>query len=105
MNHVIRTNRYKKRSPHYSAYTKPAGKTKNNNWQSVLAKKIIIQSFACIAIIFFISWLQGQTGESAVDIVSQIRLQVVEKNITPDVIYESIANTYEECSQYLQGGE
>ena len=102
LNHVIRTNRYKKRTPHYSAYTKPAGRTKNNNWQSVLAKKIILQSVVCIAIIFLITWLQGQTEEPLADITSQIRLRVIEKNIAPDDIYESIANTYEECTQYLQ---
>jgi len=104
LNHAIRTTRYKKRIPYYSSYTKPAGKTKNNNWQPVLAKKIIIQSLACILIIFFVSWLQNQAEEPAADIISQIRLQVVEKNITPEDIYDAIANTYEECYQYLQGG-
>jgi hypothetical protein len=103
LNHAIRTTRYKRRVPYYSAYTKPAGRTKNHNWQSVIAKKIIIQSLACILIIFFVSWLQNQEGESAENIVSQIRFQVVEKNTTTDDIFDAIANTYEECFQYLQG--
>lgn len=105
MNHAIKTTRYKKRNPYYSSYTKPVGRANNNNWQSVLAKKIIIQSLVCIFIIFLVSWLQSQTEESAVRIVSQIKLQVVEKNITPNIIYETLANKYEECAQYLQGDD
>ncbi len=105
MNHAIRTSRYRNSIPYYSSYARSVGNTKKNNWQSVLAKKITIQSIVCILIIFFVSWLQSQTEELAVDIVSQIRLQVVEKDFPPNVIYETITSTYEECASYLQGGD
>lgn len=104
MNHAIRTIRYGKRIQDYSAYSRAAGRTKKNNWQSVIARKIIIQSLICLLIIFSVSWLQGQTGELAADIISKIKLMVVERNITPQDIYESVAETYKECMQYIKGG-
>jgi len=103
LNQAIRTTRYNKYIPYYSSYTRPVERAKENNWQSVLSRRIIIQSLVCILIIFLVSWLQNQGGESATDIVSQIRIQVVEKNIEPGEIYDAIIDTYEECYQYLQG--
>ncbi len=100
---AIRTARYQRRLPDHSQYSRTSRNIKNNNGKSVLAKKIIVQSVASIMIIFFITWLQSKTEEYAQNIITHIRLQVVEHHIDPENIYESFADTYEECLQYIKG--
>lgn len=102
MSHAIRSSRYQRRIPDYSSYTRIK---KKNNGGSVLAKKIIIQSLICIAIVFSVSYLQSRAEELPRNIVSTVRLFVVEKHISAEDIYQSVANAYEECVDYIQGAD
>lgn len=69
----------------------------------MLSKKIIIQSLICIAIVFSIAYLQSRTEEVPRNIVSYIRSFVVEKHISTEDIYQTVADTYKECIDYING--
>ena len=100
---TLRTIRYPRRYAGYPIYARHTGKSSINNWKLVLAKKIIIQSLICILIVFAVVWLQNKTEETADKIVTQMRLQLVEQHISAGEIYQSLADTYDECVQYIQG--
>lgn len=112
MNHAIRKGRYSGQTSGYSAYTRTAYRTSGNtsngkfsNGKSVLAKKIILQSLAGIIIIFGIAWLQNSTEELPRNIISEIRLRVVERHIAPEDIYNFFTDAYNECVQYIRGSD
>lgn len=69
----------------------------------MLAKKIIIQSLICIAIVFLVVLLQNSTGELPRSIISAIRTSVVEKHIPTEELYQTVADAYRECVDYIQG--
>lgn len=69
----------------------------------MLIKKIIIQSLVCIFVILAVVWLENKTEGTAAKVITQIRLQLVEKHISVDEIYQSLADKYDECVQYIQG--
>lgn len=102
MSQAIRTSRYQRRIPNYSSYTRVKGKSNGN---SIIAKKIIIQSLICMAIVFSVAYLQSRVEELPQNIVSKIRLIVVERNISNEDIYQTFANAYEECVDYIQGAD
>ncbi|HEY8420787.1 MAG TPA: hypothetical protein VIL05_03485 [Thermoclostridium sp.] len=100
MSHAIRLSRYNRSIPYYSSYARVK---KSNNGSSVLAKKIIIQSLICIALIFSIAYLQNSTEELPQKIVSTVRILLVEKHISTEEIYQTVADTYRECVEYIKG--
>lgn len=100
MNHAIRTGRYHRSIPYYSSYTRVK---RDNNGSSVLARKIIIQSLICIAIIFSVIYLQNRTEELPQNIISKVRLLLVERHISTEYIYQTVEDAYRECMEYIQG--
>jgi len=102
LSHAIRTSRYRRDIPHYSSYTRVK---RNNNGSSVLAKKIIIQSLICIAIIFSVAFLQNRTEELPKNIISTVRLLLVERHMSTEDIYQTIADAYTECMDYIKGND
>ncbi len=112
VNHAVRRSRYSGHVSGYSAYTRTASRSSGNtktgkfgNGKSVLAKKIILQSLAGIIIIFGIAWLQNRTEELPRNIISEIRLRVVERHIAPEDIYQFFTDAYNECVQYIRGSD
>lgn len=102
MNQTIRTTRYRQ-IPNYAQYKKTSWRAGTNNGSSVLARKIVVQSFICIVIVFLMIWLQGSDEELPREIISQVNLRVVERNITSDELFRYFTDTWEECVTYLQG--
>jgi len=100
LNHALRLSRYHRNIPYYSSYTRVK---KTNNGSSVLAKKIIIQSIICIAIIFSLVYLQNRTEELPREIISTVRLLLVEKHTSTESIYQTVENAYRECVEYIKG--
>jgi len=100
---TLRTIRYPVKYTNYPPYIRRAGRNKDNNWKTILVKKIIIQSLVCIFILFAVVWLQNKTEEIAGKVIAQVRLQLLEQHISAGEIYQSLADTYNECVQYIQG--
>jgi hypothetical protein len=100
---TLRTIRYPRKYTGYPLYLRRTGKSNENNWKTILVKKIIIQSLVCIFILFAVVWLQNKTEEIAGELIAQIRLQLLEQHISAGEIYQSLADTYDECVQYIQG--
>jgi hypothetical protein len=48
-------------------------------------------------------WLQNKTEEIAEKVITQIKMQLVEQHISAGEIYQSLADAYDECVQYIQG--
>ncbi|HZK27270.1 MAG TPA: hypothetical protein VFD00_07020 [Thermoclostridium sp.] len=100
LNHAIKANQYSKSIPNYSSYTRVQ---KSNNGSSVIAKKIIIQSIICIAVVICIVFLQNRTEKLPQNIISNLRTLVVERHTSVESIYINISDTYNECVDYIQG--
>lgn len=69
----------------------------------MLARKIIIQSLICIAIVFSVAYLQNSTEKLHRDILSAVRTLVVEKHISAEEIYTAVMDAYTECIDYIKG--
>lgn len=100
LNHAIRTSRYYRNVPYYNTYTRIK---KNNNGSSVLARKIIIQSLICLAIIFSVIYMQNSSEELHRNVIATVRILLVEKHTSPEDIYQKVAETYRECVEYIEG--
>jgi hypothetical protein len=70
-----------------------------------LAKKIILQAVVCLIIVFVMIWLKNIVEELPQTIVTEVRLRVVERNVTPNDIYNFFTDTYKECLEYIHGTE
>jgi len=103
LNGAARKIQYRRKHAGYPLYIKRAYKNNTDNWKTILARKIITQSLVCIFILFAVLWLQNKTEEPAVEIISEIKAQLVERHISAGEIYRSIAGAYDECVQYIQG--
>lgn len=100
---TIRTLRYPGKYAGYPSYLRRTGKNDINNWKTILAKKIITQSLICIFILSAVVWLQNETEETAGKVITQIKLQLVEQHVSAGEIYQSLADAYDECVQYIKG--
>jgi hypothetical protein len=97
---VLRTGRYGRSIPYYYSYTRVK---RNNNGSSVLARKIIIQSLICILIVFSLAYLQNSTEKLPRDIVSAVRTLLIEKHVSTEDLYQTLADAYRECVDYIKG--
>lgn len=70
-----------------------------------MAKKIILQAVVCLIIVFVMIWLKNIVEELPQTIVTEVRLRVVERNVTPNDIYNFFTDTYKECLEYIHGTE
>lgn len=103
MNSTLRTIHYPKKYAGYPLHFRRTGKNDTNNWKTILAKKVITQALICIFILFAVVWLQNKTEEIAEKVITQIKMQLVEQHISAGEIYQSLADAYDECVQYIQG--
>jgi hypothetical protein len=103
LNSTLRTIHYPKKYAGYPLHLRRTGKNDTNNWKTILAKKVITQALICIFILFAVVWLQNKTEEIAEKVITQIKMQLVEQHISAGEIYQSLADAYDECVQYIQG--
>ncbi|NLO41388.1 MAG: hypothetical protein GX115_18230 [Ruminiclostridium sp.] len=104
MSQAIRS-RYIRRAVQSSSRNRLPGNARYSNGKSVLAKRIIIQATVCIIIVFLCILCRNSTEELPQRIIAEIRVRVVERNITAEGIIQSLTDTYEECVQYIQGND
>ncbi len=103
LNHAIRTSRYRRSVPGYSSYTRVK---KGSNGGSVLARKIIIQSLICLAVVFSVVFLKSRTeDELPREIISSVRMFLVEKHVSTEELYRTVEDAYRECVDYIKGSD